>query len=81
MAASSLENISLGVLRGHQTRDEVLPPPINKESEEEETAIDSDITNHLQNEDENFNDIIEHHSLQLRRRSNKFIDPSYMVHV
>ena len=35
-------------------------PPVNEESEEEETAIDSNIENYLQNEDENFNDIIEH---------------------
>ena len=33
--------------------------PINEESEEKETAIDSNIAHYLQNEDENINDIIE----------------------
>ena len=33
--------------------------PVNEESDEEETANNSNIEIYLQNEDENFNDIIE----------------------
>ena len=38
--------------------------PINEESEEKETAIDSNIEHYLQNEDENINDIINRHPVK-----------------